>query len=212
MGPIGKASTSRTGHRRPQRGRRPAGFNFTEHLRAVCDDMVTRLSELSHIQMDRVAVSFCQTRKSVQQGLHATLTPMRFEGGSLQTVCRGRRYVAQRLYDPSGREMLYILSFYLPRFQENSFREKIVTTLHELWHISPQFDGDLRRHNGRCYMHSHSKKGYDHRMETLADRWLSFSPREELLLPLRCSFVELQDCFGGVFGSKVPQPKLIPMK
>ena len=107
------------------------GFDFTSQMRTLCNDLVARVPDLRHIDMGRVALAFCQTRKRVQHGLHASLTPMRFEGGRITTTRRGRDYTLQRLYDPDGCEMLYILRFYMPRFQNLAFEEKLTTVLHE---------------------------------------------------------------------------------
>ena len=63
--------------------------------------------------------------------------------------------------------MLYILNFYLPRFLDLPFREKLTTMLHELWHIGPKFDGDVRRLGGRCFAHGSSQKQYDAHVEAL---------------------------------------------
>ena len=186
------------------------GFHFTAHMHSLLADVAARLPELAHVAADRVAVAFSQIRKPVPYGLHATLTPMRFEGGHLITTRRGRRYRSQRLYNGAGREVLYILRFYLPRFQDAPFTEKLTTVLHELWHISPGFDGDLRRHGGRCYVHSHSQEAYDGRMRRLADRYLATAPPEELLAPLGWSFAELRRRYGRVCGAKISHPKLIP--
>ncbi len=86
--------------------------------------------------MSQVAVAFAQTRHQALHGLQAKLTPMRFEGGALTTRRRGRTWTVQRLFH-GQREMLYILTFYLPRFLDQSFREKLITVFHELYHISP---------------------------------------------------------------------------
>jgi len=180
-------------------------------MRVLCTDMVSRLDALGHIDMDRVALTFSQARKRVPHGLHATLTPMRFQGGRITTTRSGRDYTLQRLYNGRGREMLYILSFYLPRFMESPFHEKMATIVHELWHISPHFDGDLRRHEGRCYAHSRSQVLYDAQVQTLVVDYLALSPPEELYAFLRCSFHELHASHGGIFGMKVPHPKLIPL-
>ncbi len=188
-----------------------SGFDFTLHMRHLCTDMVTRLPDLHHIDLDRVAISFSQARRRVMHGLQATLTPMRFEGGAHTGLRRGRKYTVQKLIGPGGREMLYILSFYLPRFMDTDFREKLITIFHELWHISPQFDGDLRRHEGRCYAHSNSQKDYDLEMGRLADRWLALSPPVETYAFLHDSFDTLRRQHGGVFGIKIQQPKLIPV-
>ena len=67
-----------------------------------------RLPEMNHVDMSRVAVTFCQARKKVNWGLYAKLTPMRFEDGERVGTIRGRRYAAQQLLDEHGREMLYI--------------------------------------------------------------------------------------------------------
>lgn len=185
------------------------GFDFTAHMRALCEDIAHRLPKLGHIDMDRVAVSFSQARKRVRHGLYATLTPMRFADGALLTHRRGQRYTVQRLYAPDGREMLYILSFYLPRFLDETFREKLVTVFHELWHVSPRFDGDIRRHPGRCHVHTGSQREYDRQMGQLADEWLALDPPESLSSFLHHDFDTLYRRHGGIYGVKVPHPKLI---
>ena len=187
------------------------GFNFTEHMRRLCSDATTRTPELRHINMKLVAVSFNQTRKRVRHGRWASLTPMRFEGGARETVRNGRRYTAQRLYDENQTEMLYILSFYLPRFMQLSFQDKLTTVFHELWHISPEFNGDIRRFPGRCYAHSCSEKEYDEQMERLSKKWLQLEPPPELYLFLKRKFGDLERDYGQVIGSRVQHPKLIPL-
>lgn len=186
-----------------------SGFNFTLSMRQLCDDMVGRLDQLQHIDMTRVALSFAQTRRTGSLGMHASLTPLRFAGGQMHTFRRKRRWGIQRLYDPDGREMLYILNFYLPRFFDLPFREKLITTLHELWHIGPNFDGDVRRLGGRCFAHGSSQKQYDAHIETLLDRWLAMNPPEPVYGFLRLKFRELTARHGRVFGRRVPAPKLV---
>ncbi len=188
-----------------------AGFDFTSHIRVLCGDMIRRLDELSHVDLSRVAISFCQTRKAVRHGMYASLTPLRFAGGGTETVRRGRRWGLQRLLDPSGREMLYILSLYLPRFLDLELRRKLNTVIHELWHISPQFDGDVRRFRGRCWAHSGSQKRYDMQVEMLADRWWSLDPPPAAYEFLREDFRSLTQRYGTIYGRRIPAPRLIPL-
>jgi len=190
---------------------RVGGFDFTGAMRALCDDIVARLPELSHVDFSQVAVACCQTRRPGKYGLYATLTPMRFEGGSLTTTRHGRPFKSQKLCDDAGREMLYILRFYLPRFMDVDFHEKLATVIHELWHISPEFNGDLRRHEGRCFVHSRSHKQFDARIGSLAEDYLTRSPPKQLCAFLHCSFRELKHRYGAVYGAKIPHPKLIPI-
>ncbi len=187
------------------------GFDFTLHMRRLCDDMVRRLPELHHVDLARVAVSFCQARKPAAEGLYASLTPLRFAGGGTETVRRGRRWGIQRLVDSAGREMLYILNFYLPRFMDLALHDKLATVLHELLHIGPRFDGDLRRFRGRCYAHGGSQKRYDALAERLAANWSSQDPPQSLYEFLREDFSGLVRRYGRVFGQRVRAPKLLPL-
>jgi predicted metallopeptidase len=187
------------------------GFDFTAAMRLLCSDMVTRLSELGHIDLELVAIGLCQTRQSGSHGLYASLTPLKFEAGASEQVLEGRRYGVQSLCDLHGRELLYILSFYLPRFLNTSLEEKLSTVLHELWHISPEFDGDLRRHAGRCYAHGSSQQEYDAQMDRLAQRWLALDPPGHLYDLLAVDFAELEAEHGKVVGARWPTPKLLPL-
>jgi predicted metallopeptidase len=186
------------------------GLDFTLHVRRVCDDMVARLEPLRHIDPSRVAFSFCQTRKAVSHGMFASLTPLRFAGGAMETVRRGRRWRIPRLVDRDGREMLYILNFYLPRFLNLSLEAKLATIVHELWHVSPRFDGDLRRFGGRCYAHSGSQKRYDAHVTALAKRWLALKPPEPLYEFLRYDYRELASRYGRIYGQRFGTPRLVP--
>jgi len=190
-------------------GRR--GFDFTFAMRLLVNDMIDRVPELTHIDMSRVAVAIVQARVDSTHGIFASLTPMRFEQGSRVTTRRGRQYCCQSLLDEHGREMLYILSFYLPRFQNMDFSEKMITIFHELWHISPEFDGDIRRHPGRCYAHSSSQKEYDQYMAVLSNNYLLKKPPPELYAFLEHDFAKLYQQRGGIYGVKIPRPKLIPV-
>lgn len=191
---------------------KPQGFDFTSRMRVLCEDIAIRVPEMQHLDVSRIAIAFAQTRKRVRHGMWASLTPMRFEDGAEIEVRNGRRHSVQRLYAPNGTEMLYILTFYLPRFMQLSFQDKLVTVFHELWHISPNFDGDIRRFPGRCFAHSDSEEEYDALMEVFAKRWLRAEPPEEKYSFLKLKFSGLQQRYGQVYGVKVPQPKIIPIE
>ena len=189
----------------------PAHFDFTAAMTALCVDIAERVEDFAHIRMDQVAVTFAQTRRNVSHGLQAKLTPMRFEDGALTTQRYGRTWTAQRLFH-DDREMLYILTFYLPRFLNHSFREKMITVLHELYHISPRFDGDIRRFGGHYHVHTHSQKEYDRAMAAFVDVYLATNPDPRCYTFLRSRFSTLERRHGRVVGLQVPIPKLIPVE
>ena len=135
---------------------------------------------------------------------------VRFEGGYRVERRRGRLWTVQRVTN-KGREALYILTFFLPRFLNLSFEEKMITVFHELYHISPRFNGDIRRFSGACYMHTGSQKGYDQQMAIFAREYLEMQIAEDLLGLMRLSFAELQAQCGHVVGLRIAIPRLIPL-
>jgi hypothetical protein len=138
------------------------------------------------------------------------VTPLRLREGRLTRRRRGITFQIQR-YFIDGREVLYLVTFCLPRFLDLTFDEKFVTLFHELFHISPSFDGDLRRHDGRYSIHSHSQKQYDQQMSALAREYLAGNPNPHLHDFLRLDFSQLVQRHGSVMGVRVPRPKLIPL-
>ncbi len=186
------------------------GFDFTAHMRLLCQDVAARLPELNHIAMDHVALRVCQARKAVAHGIQASLTPLRFAGGE-RTARRGKRWwTIPPMFDSSGQEMLYLLSFYLPRFCNQSPPQKLATVIHELWHIGPRFDGDIRRLPGRCYAHGSREAEFHREMDKAAQRWLALSPPRELYDFLSHDFRQLALRSGPVFGTKMRTPRLVP--
>jgi predicted metallopeptidase len=179
-------------------------------MTALCEDICRRHSVFHHVRMPEVAVTFAQTRSPVEYGIQARLTPLRFESGAIVERRRGRLWTVQRVTH-QGRDALYILTFFLPRFLNLSFEEKLITVFHELYHISPQFDGDIRRFRGACYMHTGSQKGYDRQMAVFANEYLRLQAPEELVRFLRFNFAELQARCGQVIGLRIAIPRLIPM-
>jgi len=179
-------------------------------MRRVCIDMVDRLPELAHIDLSTVAICFVQARSPSLYGVQATLTPMRFDAGSRTVRRRGATFRVQTVVDRRGVEMLYLLSFYLPRFLNQPFLEKLITILHELWHISPRCNGDLRRHPGRCYIHGTSHDAYDALARRLACQWMARQPSPALYAFLHLDFRQLMRLHGPIVGQRVATPKLVP--
>jgi len=188
-----------------------AGFDFTAAMRNVCEDICYRIPEFVHVEMDRVAISFSQTRHSQNYGVFASLTPLRFLDGRASIEHRGRRWAIQRYRSLDGFEYYYILYFYLPRFLDLKLTDKLETIIHELYHINPLFNGDIRRFEGRNYAHGNSQKEYDAVVRRLTKKWLEQDPSPEIWEFLRFNYHELNEKFGTVYGTKIPPPKIHPV-
>lgn len=185
-------------------------LDYTAQMHRLCCDMVARLPELAHIDMSRVLVCCARSRKPGRYGIYASLTPLRFAGGRTVERRHGRLWTIQQVRDETGREMLYVLSFYLPRFQDLPLDEKLTTILHELWHIGPRCDGDIRRHPGRYHAHSPSQAAFDGWARALAQRWLAQQPPPERYAFLLPSFAALCQRHCALYVRTVPRPRRIP--
>ena len=188
------------------------GFDFTAAMRRVCEDVAQRVPDLWHVDMDRIAVGYRQTRRPVAEGLQASLTPLRFEAGAEVGTIRGKRYRCSPVRSRDGAEYLYVLNFYVPRFLDHPFEEKLTTLVHELWHVGPRMDGDLRRHPGRCYAHGRSQTEFDTRAAELAREWLAADPPAGLLALLEPRYDELVATYGAVMGDRYPAAKLVSVR
>ena len=185
-------------------------FDFCTAMRRFCEDVCGRHPEFRHVDMNRVVVTFAQTRSPVEWGMQAKLTPMRFENGATSLNRNGRQWTIQRLFH-GGQEMLYVLTFYLPRFLNQTYMEKLVTVFHELYHISPAFDGDIRRFAGSCYMHTGSQASYDRQMQKFVSQYLRMRRPAALRAFLRYDFQGLRRANGPIVGLRLPVPRLIPL-
>ncbi len=188
----------------------PPAFDFTAAMTRLCEDIFQRCPLFGHIRMSEVLVTVTPCRSRSRYGLQARVTPLRFRDGALRRRHGDIEYQVQRFF-VNGREILYLLTFCLPRFLEQPFREKLTTVFHELYHISPAFNGDLRRHAGRYCLHTHSKAHYDAHMQQLAQQYLRRHDQPEVLEFLRWDCRRLLERHGGLVGTVVPRPKLLPI-
>jgi predicted metallopeptidase len=187
-----------------------ATFDYTAAIAAVCDDICFRVPELRHIDMSRVAVGFSRTKNSEPYGIFASATPLRFENGEPFRQSRGRIWTIQRHFRPDGVECLYILYFYVPRFVELPLSQKLDTIVHELYHVNPLFNGDLRRFSGRRFAHG-SKRQYDQTVSRLVQDWLKHDPPSDLWDFLCYNYRDLVAKYGKLNGTQIPAPRIVPL-
>jgi hypothetical protein len=187
-------------------------FDYSGQMHRLIRIIAERSPEFRHIDASRLLVSLTPARNNSSYGLHGKLVPLRFERGRQRKKVRGATYSMPRI-EVGGREMLYIIYFCLPRFQDQSFQDKLSTIFHEMYHISPDFDGDLRRFEGRNAIHGSSSKRYEERMTSFADDYVKQYPDCPAHAFLAVDFNELVRRYGEVVGLKIrePQPVAVTM-
>ncbi len=185
-------------------------LNLTSELERLVADIVNEVKEFGHIDPRRILICVSSTRGGGVHGTYAKIHPLRFENGSrIKTVRRGSRRHVYELPAISHRgvEMFYIIYFLIPRFLNLPFREKLITLFHELFHISPDFNGDIRRFPGRNYAHGSSTKRYNAYMAQLVDAYLE----KEARLPaafLKGDMAAIRQRHKAIVGRKMAVPRI----
>lgn len=208
--PVTNAMPMTSGQGWAESGRADQPFDFCASIHKLIHDIAERSPDFRHIQASRILVSVTQARAGHTHGLQARVTPLRFPRGELTKQRRGVTYHIQR-YFLDEHEFLYVMTFCLPRFLDQTFDQKLITLFHELYHIHPTFNGDLRRHEGRYPFHTHCQRDYDHGMMHHAREYLLHKPDTRLSGFLRMTFAQLQERHGAITGIIVPRPKIIPL-
>lgn len=140
---------------------RPIPYDLTSSIRALMGDLAATVPGLAHIDMGRVFVGLSIAKSARRSGTFAYCMPLRFDSGERRLERRGRVWEWPSMV-VDGREMLYCVNFTVPRFLDLKFRDKLDTVVHEMCHISPRFDGSLRRFgDGRHAHHGVSREWYD---------------------------------------------------
>lgn len=179
-------------------------------LTALCADICARVPEFRHIDMSRILLALTNDRNRKLHGYQARLTPLRFPGGGKMGIRRGRPYRIQefRLGDC---ELFHLLAIYVPRFWNQSFDEKLITIFHELYHVSPDVPGDLRRLPGSQRHHGPSQRDFDRQMADFARHYLATRPSRRRIDFLRLDEAQLMARYGAVVGVRAALPKLLPI-
>jgi hypothetical protein len=187
-------------------------LNLTAELERLIADIAARHEAFSHVDPSRLLVCVNSTRSGTLHGLFAKIHPLRFpEGRAIQMVRRGRATLRCSMPELShqGVELLYIIYFMIPRFLDRPLRDKLITVFHELYHISPHFDGDIRRFPGRNFAHGGSTKKYNRLMERFVDEYLQLPSSHGLTAFLEHGMSELKEKHRAVVGRKLPMPKIL---
>ncbi|HET6922857.1 MAG TPA: hypothetical protein VFI16_06890 [Anaeromyxobacteraceae bacterium] len=147
--------------------RRP---NMTLAVKRLIRDAARRLPELGHVRAGRILVVAGEARRASR----ATIRPARFKQAG--RPARGRRKPLVRV---KGRTILYVVTLRPLWFVASTPEARIDTVLHELYHVSPRFDGTL--HRGRRHTRL-PRPRYDRRIRALRRRYLATAP-EEVVAP-----------------------------
>ncbi|MCX9085245.1 MAG: hypothetical protein OIN87_10675 [Candidatus Methanoperedens sp.] len=182
------------------------GFDFTGSMYLLVDDIVKIHPFFNHIIPDNILVAISPSNSN-KSGVVAKLRPMLFEGGMRTKTVRGIEYESPEVII-KGINILYIVYFHLPRYLDHgNHKIKLSTVLHELHHISPLFNGDIRRYSGKNYAHGNSRKGFDDLINIYTKEYMGLTTRPELSDFLKYKYSELRRKYGAIYGDMIRIPR-----
>ena len=184
--------------------------NYISSLNGLIKDITEKVGELSYIDAEQVAVGFKRSRESVSEEVWAEISGIEDEyNGTIQRrEGRIEKYFAPKTILMNGIPIKYVVDFYVPVFFGLTFKLKLLTVFHELYHINPKFDGNLRFFKGKGYKHGPSLEKYDKYMDYLVDKYLKMDPSATEFLG-RCH-TELSEicCKGNLPKLPKSEPEL----
>jgi hypothetical protein len=202
-------------------------INYTERLTLLMQDVVTRVPELSFIDIADVLV-FARSGRTTAEGAFATchcLTLPASEPGyyfwrdrtSKRITRRSEWFVTKSpVVAVGGRAIKYMISFSLPRYCDQSLDRsrkekfypgadpwlaKLDTVVHELYHIDPKLSGIRRieREDGTYSANCHGHRFFEQVADMVQTYLLSAPPSAYDFL--RDDFAALEARHGGIVGT-----------
>ncbi len=185
-------------------------LDLSAHLTALAAELVGRIPELGHIDLQRVLFAVSRSRAEGLHGVYARISPLAFAGGAKEWSRRRGRY-RETFRLPTlmhqGREIRYVITVLVPRFLRLSFDQKLQTLIHELYHISEACDGDIRRFPGRNFAHGSSRHAYNKKVAAMTERFLAAGPDPTFLKFLHHSEEDWSERRLRLTGLTVPLPR-----
>lgn len=194
-------------------------LNYPKLVRSVICDVCSLTPQLRNIRASRILVSSSHTKIKGKSGVWAGVVPLRFENGkrvkfekrnryqqkhtiTIPPIKRGPRHNIDR-----GDFFLYYLYLSVPRFFNLTLEEKLQTIIHELYHVHPNFNGDLRRFEGRYYIHGPSIKSFDQTIDAFCQTYLTKTTNRPILKRLALNHTELLNTYDRVEFPHYQQPQ-----
>lgn len=177
-------------------------YNLTDDISLLVHLLSHRVNQLSHINPGQILHGVSQARTRSRYGVYAQCHGLRFKHGKREHPTRDGHVWQWPIIKVRGSEIFYYITYFLPRFLDQPPRERLHTLLHELYHISPKFNGDLRRFAGRNEFHGNKYADFDGVVDGILEQAMPHIDMDRFPF-LTHGFDELVGRFGGVVGNKL---------
>ncbi len=172
-------------------------INLTDVLTQIIYDMIISTDEFKSFDLNRILICCASNRKDCKGATYGKLLPLRFKDGAEIIRHNGKFYTIPKVR-LNDFEILYIIYLYIPKFFNLSADDKVRVMFHELYHISPDFNGDIRRMGKFKAAHGHSKKSFEEKYIEYAENYLKKIRNSDYLNFLKMNSEEIQNRYNTV--------------
>lgn len=185
-------------------------INLTNIMTLILHEAIQKTDCFNKFDINRILVAGSKNKKESKRGTYSKVVPLRFKNGKSVIRYEGHNYCIPKI-KVSGTEILYIIYFYMPSFFNLNAEEKIKVLFHELYHISPDFNGDIRRIGSVKYAHGHSGKKFEENYLSHAEKFFSYIKKTRYFDFLTMNFADFNRHFSKIKINRVKKPKPIKL-
>jgi hypothetical protein len=186
-------------------------IDLSESLTVIIENIVHFSPTFKHIDVNRIIVCIGSNKTGGRGGIYGKLVPLKFADGSNYLKYRGTCYAIPEI-SKNGTTCLYIIYFYMPKFFDLPWDEKLRVIFHELFHISPHFNGDIRKMGNVKTAHGHSRKGFESLYKDELNNYLLYIQTSPHMGFLKMDTKSLFSRFKRVNGIRMKNPSPVIVK
>ncbi len=179
-----------------------SSINLTDTLSLITHEMILRTEEFRGYDINRMLLCCASNRSDSRGGIYGKLVPLKFEDGSDIINFRGRLYTIPKIIH-NNIEIRYLIYYYNPKFFDLPAKEKVNVMFHELYHINPDFNGDIRRMGKFKKAHGHSKKSFEKKYLDYSEDFYTFVKDTPYHAFLEMNTKDLKNSFNKISYRRV---------
>lgn len=184
-------------------------INLTDILTLIIHDIIKATDEFKSYDLNRILICCASSRNDFKGATYGKLLPLRFKDGSEIISYNNRHYTIPKV-KINNIEILYIIYFYIPKFFNLSVGDKVKVIFHELYHINPEFNGDIRRMGNFKSAHGHSRKAFEEKYIVYAETFLKTIKNSPYFHFLEMNYEDIHNQFKKILYQRMKQIKPVP--
>lgn len=145
--------------------------NFSRAVRLLIRDISKNVPEFAQVRAEAVLVVGGEARRASR----ATIRPTRFQDTGTARSADGRHRKPTVSF--RGRKIRYVLTLRPLFFRTGGAEKRIETILHELFHLSPEFDGTLDPNRRHSVLNA---EAFEAALRPIVKRYLAVCPQEHI--------------------------------